>query len=107
MKKMHIVMLTIFAQAIGLFILSLVIKWNYVDMLLLGSILLFGVSWLFPMHVNHTNNQYNAYEKGWTGKDTGAITPYIFRLNSIVLGQIIMIVLSIIITAIYYLPYFF
>lgn len=106
MKKIIIVSLTILIQAIGLYVLSLFIHWNYVDMLLLGSILLFGVSWLFPMHLNHTNNQYNAYEKAWTGKELGTIRPFVFRVNAVILGQIIFMVLSIVITGIIYLIFF-
>jgi len=93
-------------EAIVLYLVSSLIGWNYVDTIFIGSILFFGISWLFSLYSHQINNEFNAYEKAWTGKEAGTILPFIFKMNSIIVGQILFIILALLITVIYYLPYF-
>lgn len=106
MKKSIIILITIAVEFIILYLVSCFIGWNYIDTVFLGSILVLGISWLLPLYSNQVNNQFNAHSKAWTGNEGETIKPYIFRLNAVIIGQIIFMLISLVITFLYYFQYF-
>ncbi|KLV26835.1 hypothetical protein CHH55_13175 [Niallia circulans] len=107
MKKLIVIIITILIEATLIYVVSKLIGWRFSDLVLVGSVLIFGVYWLFGLNINQTNNLLNAGNKGWTGMETGSVKIFTLKVNSVILGQIIFIILSLILTVAIYFPYFF
>lgn len=106
MKKVYIIAITVAIETISLWLVSLFLGWNFIDTLLLGGLAIFGCVWMFKLHTNQTNNEFNAGTKGWTGQETGVIKPFQFKISSISLGLLIFVAVSFLITSIKYYSYF-
>ncbi|MGN7941679.1 hypothetical protein [Virgibacillus sp. 6R] len=106
MKKTLIVVLTMLIETGLLWILSIIFKWNLMEILFLGGVVIFAILWLFLYSSTQSNNQYNAGVKGETGQDSERIKLFQFRLSPITLGLILFIVMSLCLTIFYYYDYF-
>ena len=89
-----------------LWAISILINWNLMEFLFLGSLLLFAIPWLFLYFNNQNQNVYNASVKGMTGQDAGGVKLFRFRFSPIILGLVLFMVLSFCLTVFYYYEYF-
>ncbi|RLQ93326.1 hypothetical protein [Falsibacillus albus] len=99
----------IFAIIINL-LLSVVVSWlfhwSFMEAMFLTGLLFLGGTWLIAFNLNQNSNQLNASVKGWNRQDAGQVKPFMFRLNPFLIGCIIYVACTFIISLIYYLPYF-
>lgn len=106
MKRTKIIIATIAAETILLYLISLIFGWSFLEIIFLGGLAMFGFIWLYELNINQSNNQYNAHIKGWTGQNSGVIKPFHYKISPVSLGLIIFLVGSFLITLIKYYPYF-
>jgi len=106
LKKALTVILTMLIETGLLWIISIIFKWNIMEILFLGGVVIFAILWLFLYSSTQSNNQYNAGVKGETGQDSERIKLFQFRLSPITLGLILFIVMSLCLTVFYYYDYF-
>ncbi|RTR36228.1 hypothetical protein EKG37_01335 [Robertmurraya yapensis] len=106
MKKFLAVILTILIETGLLWVISIIFKWNLMEILFLGGVIIFGLLWLFLFSSNQSQNQYNAGVKGMTGQEVGGVKLFRFRLSPITLGLVLFMVLSLCLTIVYYKDYF-
>lgn len=106
LKKTLIVVLTMLIETGLLWILSIIFKWNLMEILFLGGVVIFAILWLFLYSSTQSNNQFNARVTGETGQDSERIKLFQFRLSPITLGLILFIVVSLCLTIFYYYDYF-
>lgn len=106
MKRTKIIIATIAAETVLLYLISLLFGWSFLEIIFLGGLAIFGCIWLFQLNINQSNNQYNAHIKGWTGQTSGEIKPFQYKLSPVFLGLLIFLVGSFLITLIKYYPYF-
>ncbi|MFZ3590664.1 hypothetical protein ACOI1C_15780 [Bacillus sp. DJP31] len=105
--KVLIVLGTVIVEAVLIYVISLLLGWNPIDMALLGGLALFGLVWMLQMNSVQQGNHETGYIKGTTGIDAGGeIKVFRFKLNPIILGMILFIVISAVATFIYYKDYF-
>lgn len=106
MKSFLAVILTILIETGLLWGISIIFKWNLMEILFLGGVIIFGVLWLFLFSSNQSQNQYNARVKGTTGQEAGGVKLFRFRFSPITLGLVLFMVLSLFLTIVYYKDYF-
>ncbi|MFD3447778.1 hypothetical protein ACFDTO_24620 [Microbacteriaceae bacterium 4G12] len=97
---------TLLIELVVIWLFSKLVGWSFIESFLLGSLGIFGIIWLLLMSMNQSSNSMNATSKGWYGLSTGEIRVFRFRLNAYITGSLILVIISLITTAIYYLPYF-
>jgi len=106
MKKWSIALITAVLEAVVLWLVSYMFGWNFTDIILLGGLAIFGGVWFFRLNSNQINNGHNASVKGWTGQNTGNITPFQFNMSPVILGLLLFTCVSFVITVFVYYPYF-
>lgn len=106
MKKAVIVILTMAIELGLVWALSILINWNLMEFLFLGSLLLIAVPWLFLYFNTQNQNMFNASVKGITGQEAGGVKLFHFRFSPIILGMVLFMFLSLCLTVIYYFEYF-
>lgn len=106
MKKIVIVILTMLIETGLLWAISILINWELMEFLFLGSILLFAIPWLFLYFNTQNQNAYNVSAKRMTGQDTGGVKLFRFRFSPIMTGIVLYMVLSLCLTIFYYYEYF-
>lgn len=106
MKSIYIILATLTVETLIIWFASYLLGWNFIDTILLGSLLLFGIVYLFRLYIHQTNATFNANIAGWTWEEAG-IGPFHFRISPIIIGLILFIVISILVTFITYYRYFF
>ncbi|MFD1017588.1 hypothetical protein [Thalassobacillus hwangdonensis] len=106
MKKLLVVLITIVAETIALAIVSYITGWNLMDILFLGSIVIFGIVWLFYLSTHQSGNVMNAGIRGTTGFNGGEIKPFSFALTPVTIGMVVFIAGSLVVTLIHYASYF-
>jgi hypothetical protein len=106
MKKWSITLMTAVLETIVLWLVSYIFDWNFLDIILLGGLAIFGGVWLFRLNSNQISNGYNAVAKGWTGQNTGGISPFQFNMSPVTSGLLLFIFISLVITVFVYYPYF-
>lgn len=106
MKKVLIVFLTILIETGLLWAISVLIRWDLMEFLFLGGVVLFAIPWLFLYSSTHNQNVHNASIRGITGQDTGGVKQFQFRFSPIMVGLVLFMVLSLCLTVYYYYDYF-
>ena len=106
MKNVYIILVTLTIETVIIWFASFLLRWKFVDTIFLGSLLLFGIVYLFRLYIHQTNATFNANIAGWTWEEAG-IGPFRFRVSPIILGLILFIVISFFVTLITYYAYFF
>ncbi|REB10154.1 hypothetical protein DVB69_04945 [Sporosarcina sp. BI001-red] len=106
MKKLLIVILTMLIETGLLWGMSIFIKWDFMETIFLGALLIVAILWLFLYFSNHNQNVFYASVKGLTGADAGGVKLFRFRFPPIILGLILYMVLSLCVTIFYYYDYF-
>ena len=102
MRTVIIAGVTIIMETILLWLLSLWIGVNVMEILLLGGISIFGLVWFFQHGSTYASNQVNSMTRGWTGLDAGGVRVFRFKFGPIVFGLLIFILISLVITVVYY-----
>ncbi|MDR5049941.1 hypothetical protein FNE59_31565 [Bacillus thuringiensis] len=96
------VSLTVVVELALIYLFSLLVGWSFIETFFLGSLAIFAIMWLIIMS-NHRNNiTDHAISKTLTGE----IKPFQIVLTPSIMGTLSLVLVSFIITAIYYLPYF-
>ncbi|WP_261129752.1 hypothetical protein [Bacillus sp. Marseille-Q3570] len=85
---------------------SRLVGWSFMESMFLCGLLVFIVVWMGMLNGKMSNNQVNASIKGTTGVNAGEIKPFSLSFNPFIIGTLIYLVTSGIITVVYYLPYF-
>ncbi|GGJ99963.1 hypothetical protein GCM10007063_22950 [Lentibacillus kapialis] len=106
MKKGYMVLMTIVVEALLLWAVSRILGWNFIDIVFLGGILIFGIKWLFSLYIHQENNEFNAHIKGYTGQKAGGVGPFEFHMTAIDAGLLLFILGSFLITFGAYFSYF-
>ncbi|AIF65370.1 hypothetical protein SAMN04489762_2719 [Terribacillus saccharophilus] len=106
MKKTLAVCLTIVSEFLLIWLIAIIFSINMMEILTLGGILVFAVIWLFSLAVRNSNNQSHAHNKGFLGFKTGDIQLFRFQVSPVIMGVLLFVLISIILTAIYYASYF-
>lgn len=106
MKKLWLVILVMIVETVALWIVSVLLNWNLMDVLFLGGLALFAVVWLVLLAINQSNNVYNSNEKGWTGQNIGGVKQFHVNFSPVMVGMVGFILISLIVTLIYYAEYF-
>ena len=99
--------LTVVVELALIYLFSLLVGWSFIETFFLGSLAIFAIMWLIIMS-NHRNNiTDHAISKTLTGVETGEIKPFQIVLTPSIMGTLSLVLVSFIVTAIYYLPYFY
>ncbi|PES35164.1 hypothetical protein [Bacillus thuringiensis] len=98
--------LTVVVELALIYLFSLLVGWSFIETFFLGSLAIFAIMWLIIMS-NHRNNiTDHVISKTLTGVETGEIKPFQIVLTPSIMGTLSLVLVSFIITAIYYIPYF-
>ncbi|EMI9085798.1 hypothetical protein COD05_11775 [Bacillus cereus] len=104
--KVWKISLTIVVELALIYLFSLLVGWSFMEAFFLGSLAIFAITWFIIMS-NHRNNiTDHAISKTLTGVETGEIKPFQIVLTPYIMGTLSLVLVSFVITAIYYLPYF-
>ncbi|MBM6618672.1 hypothetical protein [Bacillus suaedaesalsae] len=106
MKNVVVVMGTILMKCILLLGIAYLLGWKFIDFAILGGVALFGTVWFFQMNSVQKNNQENSYLRGMFGNDTPKVSVFRFKMNPVLIGMIVYIILSGVTTFVYYIEYF-
>ncbi|MDM5189918.1 hypothetical protein QUF99_22100 [Bacillus sp. DX4.1] len=98
--------ITIGLELTGIYFFSKIVGWSFMETFFLGSLAIFAVIWLTKLNINRNANMDHALNKGLTGVNTGEIRAFQVTLNPYISGTIILLLISLITSIIYYLPYF-
>ena len=104
--KWHVVIITAVIESLVLWLISFLLKLDFMEIAFLGGLAIFGFVWLFQLNSNRFNNEYNASVKGWNREDIGGVKPFQFRMSSTTLGLLLFTFISFVLTVIEYYPYF-
>ncbi|MGG2095504.1 hypothetical protein AB1283_23475 [Bacillus sp. S13(2024)] len=105
MKVLKII-LTISVEVAAIFLFAKFVDWPFIESFFLGSLAIFSITWLLLLNMNRNANMDRAITKSFTGLNTGEITPFQIRMNPYMAGTLLLLIISLIITVIYYVPYF-
>lgn len=105
MKVLKII-LTISVEVAAIFLFAKFVGWPFIESFFLGSLAIFSITWLSLLNMNRNANMDRAITKSLTGFNTGEVTPFQVRMNPYMTGTFILLIISFIITIIYYVPYF-
>ncbi|MGE7631479.1 hypothetical protein ACQKMZ_03785 [Bacillus paramycoides] len=98
--------LTIVVDLALIYLFSKMVGWSFMETFFLGSLAIFAIAWLIIMS-NHRNNiTDHVVSKTLTGVETGEIKPFQIVVTPYIAGTLSLVLVSFVITAIYYLPYF-
>jgi hypothetical protein len=106
MKKISIVLLTMLVEGGLIWGISKFFGLDFMEILFLGGLIIFGGIWLFLFYTNQIHNEMNVSTKGFTGQDVGGIKLFKFRLSPVSLGIVLFMLLSFCLTVFYYSEYF-
>ncbi|MGF9963111.1 hypothetical protein [Bacillus rhizoplanae] len=104
--KVFKIIITISVEIVAIFLFAKLIDWPFIESFFLGSLAIFSITWLLLLNMNRNANMERAITKSWTGVDTGEVTPFQVRMNPYMIGTLLLLTISLIITVIYYIPYF-
>lgn len=105
MKILKTLLILIIEVAI-IFLFAKFVNWTFMESFFLGSLAIFGLTWLFLLNMNRNANIDRTITKNLSGVNSGEITPFQIRMNPYMTGTLLLLTISFIITVIYYLPYF-
>ena len=106
MKKILAVCFTMVVEFLLIWLIAIIFSINLMEILFLASILVFAVIWLLSLAFRNSNNQSHAHNKGILGYKTGDIQLFRFQVSPIIMGVLLFVLISIILTGIYYASYF-
>ncbi|QHE53403.1 hypothetical protein [Pontibacillus sp. HMF3514] len=106
MKSFLIVLGTVLFEFLLILVVAKLFGVQVMEVLFLGGAFIFGVIWLSGYEMNRVNNIVKAGTKGWTGLDAGQVKLFRFEITPLMLGLILFMIISLVITFIYYAPYF-
>ncbi|KFN01981.1 hypothetical protein D0U04_08985 [Bacillus clarus] len=98
--------LTIILELAGIYLFSKMVGWSFMESFFLGSLAIFAIIWLIIMSIYRNNNMDHAVNKNLTGVETGEIRPFQIVFTPYIAGTLSLVVISLIISIVYYLPYF-
>ncbi|WP_369902661.1 hypothetical protein [Bacillus manliponensis] len=93
-------------QLIAIFLFSLATGWSFMESFFLGSLGMFGLVWLFRLNKNLSANERHISPHRWGGIATSEVKPFQMQFDSYLIGSLLLLAVSFIVTIIYYLPYF-
>jgi hypothetical protein len=105
-KKILVVGLTIIVEFLLIWLIAILFSINLMEIISLAGILVFAVIWLFSLAIRNSNNQSHAHNKGFLRLKTGDIQLFRFQVSPIIMGVLLFVLISIILTGIYYASYF-
>lgn len=106
LKKFWLILMVVVLETVALWVISSMLKWSLMDVLFLGSVGIFAVVWLVLLAMNQSNNAYNGAEKGWTGQNAGEVKQFHVHFSPVMIGMVVFIIISLVVTVIYYAEYF-
>jgi hypothetical protein len=106
MMNLVIILGTILIESLLIWVVSMLLNWNFFDISFLGGVIAFGAIWLLQINKVQNKNQDHAQIKGMTGEQVGEIQVFKFKLNPILIGMVLYILVSGVATFIYYKDYF-
>ncbi|HDR7661024.1 hypothetical protein [Bacillus wiedmannii] len=98
--------LTIVIELALIYLFSKLVGWSFMETFFLGSLAIFAIMWLIIMNTHRNNITDHAISKTLTGVETGEIKPFQIVFTPYMAGTLSLVLISFVITAIYYLPYF-
>lgn len=102
MKRIVIILLTMLVEVVMLLGLARYLGWAFMETIFLGSLLIFAVPWLFSFVLNHNRNVYYSNVRGMTGGEAGAVRVFRLRISPAMIGLLLSMVISFLLTLIYY-----
>lgn len=105
MKNIVFFFFTILTEILILAGLARFFNWKFIDIMLLGGVLIFGLVWLLKLYSNQSRNQYNAFSS-IDYKENLKVTPFYLKVSPFILGLIVFNLVSLVITIAVYAPYF-
>ncbi|TXR68063.1 hypothetical protein DM800_08705 [Bacillus sp. AY18-3] len=94
--------LTVVVELALIYLFSKLVGWSFMETFFLGSLAIFAIMWLIIMNTHRNNITDHAISKTLTGE----IKPFQIVFTPYMAGTLSLVLVSFIITAIYYLPYF-
>ncbi|PGB03939.1 hypothetical protein [Bacillus toyonensis] len=98
--------LTIVVELALIYLFSKLVGWSFMDTFFLGTLAIFAITWLIIMSTHRNNMTDHAISKTLTGVETGEIKPFQFIFTPYIAGTLSLVLVSFVVTAIYYMPYF-
>ncbi|WP_459499501.1 hypothetical protein [Bacillus sp. C1] len=98
--------ITLTLEVIAIYFFSKTVGWPFMETFFLGSLAILAITWLTIMNISRNANMDHAVYKGLTGVETGEIKPFAITLNPYIMSTLSLVGISLIVTIIYYLPYF-
>ncbi|KUP09022.1 hypothetical protein Q73_01135 [Bacillus coahuilensis m2-6] len=102
LKYVGLFLLTIIMETGGLYLISIVIGMEFMEIYFLGSIAAFGAIWLYSLAIHNSNKVHNASERAATGIQEGETKAFDFKFSPVMVGMVLMILISLVGTLIYY-----
>lgn len=98
--------ITIVVELAIIYLFSKMVGWPFMESFFLGSLAIFAITWFIIMSNHRSNITDHAISKTLTGVETGEMKPFQIVLTPYIMGTLSLVLVSFVITAIYYLPYF-
>lgn len=105
MRYLFILITIAFNVAVS-WLFSKLVGWSFMESMFLSGLLMFGIVWFVLLGLNRSTNMMDATIKGTTGISTGEMKTFKIQFNPFIIGSIVYLFTSAVITFIYYLPYF-
>ncbi|CEG23419.1 hypothetical protein BN1080_02395 [Planococcus massiliensis] len=106
MKILVIIITTAAVETAVLWAISLFFDWHFIDIMLLGGLLIFGAIWLLQLYSNQTNNHYHAFSRIDNRQETPQAVPFYFKISPLIYGLLLFNLMSFVITVVKFYPYF-
>lgn len=106
MKKSIAVSLTIIVEFLLIWLIAITFSINLVEILFLAGIFVFAVIWILSLAVRNSSNQSHAHNKAFLVYKTGDIQLFRFQISPVIMGVLLFVLISAILTGLYYASYF-
>lgn len=97
---------SIVLHLVAIFLFSLATGWSFMESFFLGSLGIFTLVWLVRLKKNMKSNERSIAPHTWGGIETSEVKPFRIQFDSYLIGSLLLLTVSLIVTIIYYLPYF-
>ncbi len=104
--KIMIIVGTICVEALLILFVSYLVGLQFIEIMFLGGLAIFGITWMFQMNSVQSTNYVTGYNKGITGRGGGEISVFNFKLSPIKMGMLLYVIMSALVTMFYYKDFF-
>lgn len=103
--KSLVIFITILIQLISVITISMLYHFSFIDTLFVACFFILCITWLFSYFGNYNQNQYSVADK-YQGASDFKVKVFNLKLNPVLIGIYSFSILGIVVSFLYYIPYF-